>query len=92
MTQIQIHCFSCNKNYFLDKPKKRQQLLLVIDFAICPHCKTKRMPNLWNMLTGDWRCIDCGIGNPFATRKTKEGQCVHCYNADYWKKFVKKVM
>ena len=83
--KLTIHCYTCKENYEIEKPKTRPQLLLVLDFAVCPHCKTKRMPNLWNMLVGDWRCSDCGIGAPFVDRKSSGiDQCTHCYNVRYW--------
>ncbi len=85
MKSLKMHCLHCGGYYEFKKPTKRAILDLAINFLVCPHCNTPKNKTLHAMLVGDWRCIDCGIGAPFAKYKAK-GMCDHCYRSDYFKK------
>lgn len=58
---LTCNCDACGLAFPVLKRTSQKLQLLILNFAICPHCKTARFPDLHKRFTEDKKCVICKI-------------------------------
>lgn len=79
---IQVICGACGVTYHLPWSNRKGRSVLILDFAVCPACKTPRFPqNLADYPEG--RCVECNVPFKLTFKGVQAALdlCWPCYQA-----------
>lgn len=75
---IDVHC-DCGEYYSVKYVNTIKAQANILDYAICPHCGTKRNPAVWKDKTNLKQCHECHI----PCKKLTDGLCTLHYMRRY---------
>lgn len=82
MNNIIVKCWHCEERYEVSPGKTVTSNTMILDYLICPHCKTARNPKLWIGQDIAHMCKDCH--RPFTKKyKARFQMCNMCYTRWY---------
>lgn len=80
---LTVICEHCEHVYTRPIAINKHRQDLILDFSVCPNCKTPRLPTKIAKYVPEDLCVHCGLPqDSTGNQKAGRGLCYTCYRAD----------